>query len=419
MSGDSRDVRPLEAPVDATVRLPGSKSETIRALAAAALADGRSHIYGGLHADDPVAMAGAVDAFGLAVNTTVEPWTVDGRGGRLDAPDGVVDVNESGLTARIVLAMAASLDGSTTISGRGRLPERPMGGLVRCLRGLGVEIDGDRLPLTITGRGHLWGGDVEVDCSESSQHATALMLVAPTMHEPCRLEILGLEGSAGYLEVTAAMMRRFGAEVSRTVTGYEIANGGYRPGDIVIEPDASAAVYPMVAAAITGGRVTIEGLGQDSRQPDMRIANVLDEMGCAVEWADTEVTIDASGIELAGVEVDLSDAPDGAMAVAVAALFAGSGSRIGGLGSLRLKESDRLEALSGEMRRLGADVTVDGDSLVIEPTGLSGTGLSSQGDHRIAMTMALTGLVVPGVSVSGAGAVDKTWPGFWEFLETL
>jgi len=419
MTGDSRDVRPLEAPVDTTVRLPGSKSETIRALAAAALADGRSHVYAGLQADDPAAMAAAIGAFGVAVNTTVEPWTVDGRAGRLDAPDGVVDVNESGLTARIVLAMAASLDGSTTIAGRGRLPERPMGGLVECLRGLGVEIDGDRLPLTVTGRGHLWGGDIEVDCSESSQHATAMMLVAPTMHEPCRLEILGLQGSAGYLEVTGAMMRRFGAEVSRTVTGYEIGNGGYRPGDIVIEPDASAAVYPMVAAAITGGRVTIEGLGQDSRQPDMRIAHVLDEMGCAVEWGDTELTIDATGVELAGVVVDLSDAPDGAMAVAVAALFAGSASRIGGLGSLRLKESDRLETLSGEMRRLGADVVVDGDSLVIEPAHLSGAGLSSHGDHRVAMTMALTGLVLADVSISGAGAVDKTWPGFWQFLDSL
>jgi 3-phosphoshikimate 1-carboxyvinyltransferase len=419
VTADVHRVVPLQAPIDATVRLPGSKSETIRALAVAALADGRSHIYGGLHADDPVAMAGALDAFGVAVNTSVEPWTVDGRDGWLDPPRDPIDVLESGLTARIVLAMAASADGVTHITGRGRLPRRPMGGLVGCLRGLGVEIDEEYLPLTVASRGRLWGGAVAVDCSETSQFATALMLVAPTMHEPCRLEIRGLQGSAGYLEVTAAMMRRFGADVSRTVTGYEIANDGYRAGDVVIEPDASAAVYPMVAAAITGGRVSIVGLGEESRQPDMRIAHVLGEMGCHVGWEPDKVTVDATGSELRGVEVDLSDAPDGAMAVAMAALFANGPSRISGLGSLRLKESDRLNALGEEMTRLGADVTVGEDSLSVVPAELTGAGVSSHGDHRIAMTMALAGLVVTGVSVSGADAVAKTWPGYWMFLDGL
>jgi 3-phosphoshikimate 1-carboxyvinyltransferase len=413
------EVQPVEAPVDVSVRLPGSKSETIRALAVAALADGRSHIYNGLAADDPVAMAGALEAFGISVNTSADPWAVDGGDGHLDPPRGPIDVLESGLTARIILAIAASTDGVTEITGRGRLPERPVRGLLESLRGLGVEIDGDHLPLTVTGRGHLWGDSVVVDCSETSQFATALMLVAPTMHEPCRLEIQGLRGSAGYLEVTAAMMRRFGAEVSRTVTGYEIANSGYLATDVVIEPDASAAVYPMVAAAVTGGRVRIEGLGEDSRQPDMRVAHVLGEMGCDVDWERNTVTVDATNHALGGIEVNLADAPDGAMAVAVAALFAEGPTRIGGLESLRLKESDRLAALGDEMTRLGADVTVEGESLVIVPTELTGAEVSSHGDHRIAMTMALTGLVVEGVSVSGAGAVAKTWPGYWEFLDGL
>jgi 3-phosphoshikimate 1-carboxyvinyltransferase len=417
----TEDTHRVEAvgPIDLTLRLPGSKSETIRAMAVAALADGRSHIYGGLHADDTVAMAGALEAFGIAVNTSVEPWTVDGRGGRLDPPEGPVDVLESGLTARIVVAMAGSVDGVTRITGRGRRPQRPMVGLIECLRGLGVEIDGHRLPLTITGRGHLWGGNVVVDCSETSQFATALMLVAPTMHEPCRLDIRGLQGSAGYLEVTAAMMRRFEADISRTVTGYEIGNDGYRHNDVVIEPDASAAVYPMVAAAITGGRVRVEGLGEESGQPDMRVAHVLGEMGCEVVWEPDDVTLDARDNGLKGIEVDLSDAPDGAMAVATAALFADGPSRISGLRSLRLKESDRLAALAEEMTRFGGDVSVEGDSLVIVPAPLRGVEISSHGDHRIAMTMGLVGLVVAGVSVSGSGVVAKTWPGYWEFLDGL
>ncbi len=415
---DPRPVSPVPGPIDVTVRLPGSKSETIRALAAAALASGRSHLYGGLAADDPAAMAGALDALGVSVLRDGDPWAVDGTGGRLGRPDGPLDLNESGLSARIVMALASMVDGPVTLTGRGRLPERPMTGLVATLRALGVEVDFDHLPMTIVGRGRLWGGVVEIDCSETSQYATALMLAAPTMEEPCDLEITGLEGSAGYLEVTAAMMRRFGADVTRALTGYHIENGGYTPSDVVIEPDASAAVYPMVAAAITGGRAVISGLGSESRQPDMRIAHVLGDMGCRVDWLPGDVTIEGRG-SLEGVDVDMSDAPDGAMSIALAALFADGESTIRGLASLRLKESDRLAALSEEISKLGGVARVEGDSLVIAPCPLSGAVVDSHGDHRIAMTMALAGLVVPGVAVVGPGAVTKTWPGYWAFLDSL
>ncbi|MGD2101386.1 MAG: 3-phosphoshikimate 1-carboxyvinyltransferase [Acidimicrobiia bacterium] len=415
----TRGIRVVTEPFDVTVRPPGSKSETIRALAAAAMSEGRSHIYGGLHADDSVAMIDALGSLGVAVDASVEPWTVDGKGGWLNQPERPIDVNESGLTARIVIAMAASLDGTSTIAGRGRLPERPMHGLIECLRGLGVEVDGEHLPLTVTGHGHLWGGTVVVDCAETSQYATAMMLVAPLMHDPCRLEIRGLEGSAGYLDVTAATMRRFAAKVSPTVTGYEISNDGYQTADVVIEPDASAAVYPMVAAAVTGGCATIEGLGRDSGQPDIRVGDVLEEMGCSVRWGSDSVTVDGGDSVLRGIDVDLSDAPDGAMAVAVAALFADGPSRISGLGSLRRKESDRLVALSGEMTRLGAQATASDDTLLIFPREMTGAELSSHGDHRVAMAMALVGLVVPGVSVTDPDVTTKTWPGYWEFLDRL
>lgn len=415
---DLHPVATVSGPIDVTVRLPGSKSETIRALAAAALATGRSHLYGGLEADDPAAMAGALEALGVSVLRAGDPWAVDGTGGRLTRPDGPLDLNESGLSARIVMALASMVDGPVTLVGRGRLPERPMTGLVETLRALGVEVDSEHLPMTVVGRGRLWGGVVSVDCTETSQYATALMLAAPTMEEPCDLEITGLEGSAGYLEVTAAMMRRFGAAVARTVTGFHIDNTGYTASDVVIEPDASAAVYPMVAAAITGGRAVITGLGTESRQPDMRIAHVLGDMGCAVTWSPREVTIEGSG-RLEGIDVDMSDAPDGAMSIALAACLAEGESHIRGLGSLRHKESDRLAALSEEIGRLGGDASVDDDSLVIVPHPLSGGVVDSHGDHRIAMTMALAGLVVPDVVVANGGVVTKTWPDYWGFLDSL
>jgi 3-phosphoshikimate 1-carboxyvinyltransferase len=414
-----RPVPVLGHPVDARVRPPGSKSETIRALVAASLADGRSHIYSPLVAEDPAAMCGALRALGIGVGTDSEPWAVDGLGGRLEAPDGPLDVNESGLSARLLLALAASLDGVSTIQGRGRLPARPMRGIVDVLRAQGVEVSGDRLPIEVIGRGRLWGGTIEVDCSESSQFATAVMLVAPIMHQPCLIELRGLTGSAGYLDVTAAMMRRFGAELERTVTGYEIANGGYQPSDVVIEPDASAAVYPMSIAAITGGRVVIEGLGSSSRQPDVRVASVLEAMGCRVEWGDSRVTVDARDVDLQGVDVDMADAPDGALAIAVVCLFAQGKSRISGLGSLRHKESDRLDAISTEISGIGGDVSVADDAMTIRPGPLHGGVIDPHGDHRIAMAMAMAGVRVGEISVASPSVVDKTWPGFWAFLDGL
>lgn len=419
MSDSPRQVPVLGHPPDVTVRPPGSKSETIRALATAAMAGGRSHLYGALNAEDPIAMAKALRAFHVEVNSDNDVWYVDGSNGRLTAPDAPIDVNESGLSTRILIAMAGSAEGVTRIKGRGRLPERPMWGIVEALRAQGVEVSSDHVPLEISGRGRLWGGRITVDCSASSQFATALMLVAPIMAEPCEIELAGLEGSAGYLDVTVSVMQEFGAEVEPTVTGYRIGNGGYRATDIAIEPDASAAVYPMTIAAITGGRVVIEGLGSSSAHPDMKVAEVLESMGCRVVREPSRITLDANDVSLRAVDVDMADAPDGALALAVACLFADGPSRIRGLFSLRHKESERLDAIATEMRRIGGEVAVEDDSLVIRPGSLSGATIDPHGDHRIAMAMATAGTRVPGLEVANPKVVNKTWPAFWDLLDAL
>lgn len=416
---DSLLIPAIADPIDATVRPPGSKSETIRALATASLAEGRSHLYEPLRADDPLAMCHALRALGVPVTSDGDPWTVPGGGGRLQAPEGPLEVGESGLSARILLAMAGLVAGTVRLVGRGRLPERPMGGIVDVLRSQGVEVSGDGIPIEVTADGGLPGGHIDVDCSESSQFASAVMLVAPVMSEPVVLDITGLASSAGYLEITESTMRRFGAGITRTVTGYEIANDGYQAADVVIEPDASAAVYPMGIAAVTGGRVVIDGLGADSRQPDLRIASVLEEMGCHVDRDRDSMSIDARGVRLRPVDVNLSDAPDGALAVAVTCLFADGVSRITGLGSLRHKESDRLSAISTEIGRIGGRAEVEGETLVIGPGSLEAAEMESHGDHRIAMAMAIAGVVLPGSRMGDAGAVSKTWPGFWGMIEEL
>lgn len=413
-------VRRARGPIDISVKPPGSKSITIRALAAAALADGRSHLYGALAADDTLAMSRALRDFGISVEAEGEPWAVDGRGGHLNSSTAEIDVNESGLSARILLMLAALSETSSTITGRGRLLERPIEPLVDVLsaQGVSVQTTDGYLPVTVNGQGGLWGGDIEVDCSKSSQFATAVLIAAPVMTEPARIRLSGLVGSTGYLDTTVTVLEAFGARVNRTITGFETEPGGYTATDYPIEPDASAAVYPMVGAAITGGRVQIDGLDMTSSQPDMLIATHLEAMGCRL--APVHGGLEVEGPEsLSPIEADLSAAPDGALGLAVACAFADGPSHLTGLHSLRYKESDRLVAIAAELQKVGVDVEFDHESLRIRPGLLGAARIDPHGDHRIAMAMALVGLRIEGIEVSNPGVVSKTWPKFWAFLDEL
>lgn len=421
MSRTTHRVRPSPGPVEGSIRPPGSKSITIRALAAAALAGGRSHIRGALDADDTRAMAGALDQFGVTVERGPDAWIVEGNDGPLAPGGNRVDTAESGLTTRICIAMAALAEGRTTFVGRGRLNERPMSGVVEALRSQGVEVETEEghLPITVVGAGYLPGGKVEVDCSDSSQFATALLHVAPRAESPSIILPRGLAGSRGYVAMTVEVITAFGGSIHTVADGWSVANGGFRATHYHVEPDASAAVYPMVAAAITGGRIEILGIGSGSSQPDVTVARRLRDMGCVVEARPSSLVIDASTVELEGIDADMSEAPDGALALAVACLFARTPSRISGLTSLRLKESDRLAALVAEISRIGGLARVEGDTLEVTPGPLHPATIDPHGDHRMAMAMALVGLRVPGVEVADPGVVDKTWPGYWSALESL
>lgn len=416
-----RGIAPLQRPVDAVIRPPGSKSQTIRALLAAALAEGRSRLDRPLESDDTAFARRALGQLGVGIETAHEQWVVEGTAGTLQPAPGPIDVGASGLTARAMIAVASLVSGTTTVVGRDRLPERPMGGLVEALRGLGVEaVDtGGRLPVTVVGTGGLPGGTVEVASDQTTQFATALLMASPLAQGPLHIVPIGLEGSHRYLDLTIETMRRFGARVDRTDSGYQGFPTGYTSVELEIEPDASAAVYPMIAAAISGGRVTIDGLGSRSIQPDMDVAGVLATMGCDLEQNDTATTVDARGRRLQPIDVDLSGSPDGSLAVAVAALFASGPSRLRGLGSLRFKESDRLSALATEITRLGAGARVEGTELVITPAAMRPARIETYGDHRMAMSFALVGLGVPGLEIADPEVVAKTWPGFWDMLDRL
>jgi 3-phosphoshikimate 1-carboxyvinyltransferase len=417
---DYVEVPSAQGPIVATVRPPGSKSQTIRALVASALAGGHSRLVGALDSDDTRFASNALQSLGARILVEEGSWMVEGTAGRLLAPDGAVDAGASGLTARAIIALGALVDGRVTVIGRDRLPERPMAGLIEALESLGVGVvsaDG-HLPVTVTGSGALPGGEVTVESSQTSQFVSALLLAAPLAEGPLDIAPVGLSGSHRYLEMTLGTMQALGAQANPVGGRYLVQPTGYEGATLDIEPDASAAVYPMAAAAVTGGKVIVDGLGSGSLQPDMEIARVLETMGCVVTQTSGETTVEGPGA-LAPVDLDLSGSPDGALVIAVTCLFADGPSRLRGLGSLRFKESDRLTATADGMARLGARARVDGNDLVIEPGPLRPARLASHGDHRIAMSFGIAGLRIPGIEIDDPGVVTKTWPGYWDMLSRI
>lgn len=414
-------VRPLDHPVEAVVRPPGSKSFTNRALVVAALARGGvSRLHGPLESDDTIAMREGLRALGVLIDDVDDPWLVLGTGGRLEAPTGPVDAAASGTTARFLTAVSVLAPGPVVIDGTARMRQRPIEDLASALRQLGaaVETTGGAPPVRVV-PALLHGGTVEVVGTTSSQFLSAVLLVSPLIGEKVTVTVSGELVSRPYVRSTLEVMAAFGADVEETLRGLVVAPTGYRNTHYHIEADASAAAYPLVAAAITGGVVGIEGVPIASTQADLGLVGVLERMGCAISRSGDRIILAGPRSLLRAVDVDMSDAPDAILALAVACLFADGPSRIRRAGTLRLKETDRLVALETELRRLGAGAEVDGDDLLITPGNLRPGRVRTYDDHRMAMAFALVGLRQPGIEISDPGCVAKTWPGFFDMLAAL
>ena len=419
----ARAIAPLEAPPDAAVRLPGSKSITNRALVCAALAEGETILEGALFADDTEAMVGAVRSLGAAVEGAPGAATmrVRGTGGDVGAaPDILIDARMSGTTGRFVAPVAALSARGATIDGHSQLRARPFGDLADALRGLGVSVElggGDRLPMRV--RGPIRSGEATVAAHRSSQFLSGLMLAAPMVPGGLTLRIGAPMVSRPYVEMTAAIMRAFGAPVDVGADTVRIEGGGYRPVErFAVEPDASSASYFMAAAAVTGGTVLIEGLGAGSIQGDARFAAVIEAMGASVgqDATGTQVT----GGPLRGVDVDLAEMSDTAPTLAAAAALADTPTVARGIGFVRGKESDRIAAVVAELARCGVQARERDDGFEVRPgPEVTGARIRTYDDHRIAMAFSVLGLVVPGIEIENPGCVAKTFPGFYEALDGL
>ncbi len=419
---EARPVTPAAGPLDATVSIPGSKSLTNRALVCAALAEGTSTVDGALVADDSEAMRTALAALGagIARDPSSGRLLVTGTGGRLRPGPLALDMRLSGTTSRFLLPVVALGEGEYRIDGAPPLRARPMGPVLDGIRTLGAEVrdEGEPgcLPVTIVAPGGLDGGEVAVAGDMSSQFLSGLLLAAPYARGGVRLRLTTTLVSRPYVELTQAVMGAFGVDVGPDL---DVPAGRYRATAYVVEPDASTACYFLAAAALVGGRVTVKGLGEGTRQGDARLADLLAAMGAEVERTATTTTVTGTG-RLRGLgRVDLADTPDQAQTLAALAPFADRPTEVTGVGFIRGHETDRIAAVVTELGRLGIAARETDDGFVVEPGTPRPARVATYDDHRMAMSFALVGLRVPGVEIEDPDCVAKTFPGFWAALDGL
>lgn len=415
------EIEPLAAAPDADVVVPGSKSHTNRALVCAALADGTSHLRGVLVADDTEAMCGLLADLGLDLQLDRADRSVRLHGGAGAVPPGpaAVDARQSGTTGRFALPMLACGRGTYVLDGDEQLRARPFDTLVDALTSLGVDVRGRSLPLTVEATGALPGGRVALGGSVSSQFLSGLLLAAPCATSELLVELVDQPVSTPYIDLTLSTMRQFGADVGESGhRSFRVRPTGYRAAEVRIEPDASAASYFFAAAAITGGRVRVEGLGRSTVQGDLRFVDVLAEMGADVDVGAEHTEVRGTGV-LRGVDIDLADLSDTAQTLAVVAPFASSPTRVTGIGFIRRKETDRIAAVVTELRRRGIPAAEEDDGFVVHPGAPAPGVVATYDDHRMAMSFALLGLAHPGIVIDSPSCVSKTFPDFFAVLDGL
>jgi 3-phosphoshikimate 1-carboxyvinyltransferase len=405
---------------DTTVRVPGSKSLTNRAFVCAALAEGPSRLVGWLESDDTAAMIDGLARLGVRVERSGADVVVHGTGGNFAIPLHPIDCRASGTTIRFLTACAALVQGRVVLDGVPRMRERPIQDLADAMVGLGVNVRtvAGCPPVTVQG-GRLAGGRVAVDASKSSQFLSALLMVAPLAEGEIEITAANIT-SRPYVDLTLEIMSSFGISVDSRAESFRIAGGQhYRPRTYHVEPDASAATYFFAAAAVTGGRVRVEGLSAASLQADVRFVEVLERMGCSVERGPRWISVRGPRY-LHGVDVDLNALPDSALTLAVVALFARGRTAIRNVPNLRLKETDRMAALETELRKLGARVETTATDLLIDPPAqVTPASIATYQDHRMAMSFAVAGLAADGITIQDPECVAKTFPAFFEELGRL
>jgi 3-phosphoshikimate 1-carboxyvinyltransferase len=425
-------IEPVTQPFKAAIMPPGSKSLTNRALVLAALARGQSTLSNVLFADDTLVMLECLARLGFQVKIDRPKFQVHviGLGGRIPLDHAELFCGNSGTTIRFLTALCALGRGTYVLDGIPRMRQRPIGQLVDLLKNLGARLEyvleAGYPPVRVIADG-LAGGLIKFGSLQSSQFLSAVLQVAPYFRHEMRVDLEGRQTSWPYVAMTMRLMDEFGCTVHLirdSLTGEPkqiiVPEDPYNATDYTIEPDASNAMYFLAAAAIhPGSVVTVERLGSHSLQGDVKFVDVLRQMGASVLISNTSVSVSGPDM-LEGTDIDLSSMPDQAQTLAVVALFADGPTTIRGLHTLRLKETDRIAALATELRKLGADVDVEGDDLTIHPPQkLHPAHIDTYDDHRMAMSFSLAGTKKAGIVINDAGCVNKTYPNYFDDLKSI
>jgi 3-phosphoshikimate 1-carboxyvinyltransferase len=418
---DQVEIQP-SGPIDATIRPPSSKSITNRALICAALADGTSVLKRPLESDDTAVMVESLRRLGIEVGADGERLTIVGRAGKLPVKQADLFIGNSGTSVRFLTAMLSVCHGEFRLDGVPRMRERPIQDLIEALNDLGSQvssIDKTGCPPVLVRAAGLAGGRIRLRGDVSSQFLSGLLMAAPYAKRDVSISIEGELVSRPYVDMTIQVMRRFGVHVSSDRQEFQVAPGNYQPLEMEIEPDASAASYFWAAAAITGGKATVIGLDRDSLQGDVGFCDLLVRMGCQIEERTAAMTLQGTG-RLTGIDCNMNEISDTVQTLAAVALFAEGSTTIRGVAHNRHKETDRIGNLAIELRKFGATVTEREDGLTIEPPeSLTSAHVDTYDDHRMAMSLALPGLRIPGVVVRDPGCSAKTYPSFFADLAAV
>ena len=417
-------IRPIPHPLNATIRVPGSKSLTNRALLIAALANGATRLTNALFSDDSKYFAKALQTLGfdIQLDEANHEMTVTGLGGKIPASQAELFIGNAGTAARFLSAFLTLGNGEYIVDGDSRMRERPIGDLVDALHQLGVELEAANNcpPVEIFAKG-LPGGKTKLAGNISSQFLSALLMVSPYAQSSVEIELTSDLNSKPYVDMTIAIMKDFGVEIERQ--GYEcftIHPAFYTPlFTYAIESDASAASYFFAAPAICGGKVRVENISRKSKQGDIAFLHVLEKMGCDIREGQDFIEVAGTSV-LQGIDMDMRDISDTAQTLAAIAPFAASPTRIRGIASARVKETDRVSATCNELRRLGVQVEEHADGMTIHPCQtFQPAKIQTYNDHRMAMSFSIIGLRVDGVAIENPSCVSKTFPNYFEVLDGL
>ncbi len=418
-----KEVRPL-AKLDAVVQLPGSKSYTQRALIIAALARGESYLRNVLVAEDTEYLTKALRLLGAGITKKDDGVIVRGTGGKITNPGRQIDLGNNGTALRFLTSLAALGEGRFVLTGEPRLCERPVKPLLDALEALGVTIhteEGRGFPPVIIDAHGIESGRVTFTNAASSQYVSSLLISAPCARGDVAIQLRGRTVSQPYIEMTIEAMRLFGVEVLQEGKGDYLIPGGqhYEGRSYLVESDASTASYFFLAAALCHGRVKILNINPRSLQGDMRLLEVMGDIGCKVLKGEDWVEITGGSFRTGDYAVDMGDMPDVVPTLAVMSAFREGRTCITNVAHLRIKESNRIAALVSEINRIGVQAEERSDGLMITGGKPHGAEIKTYNDHRIAMSFAIAGLVVPGIGITNPQCVNKSFPAFWDELEKL